>query len=141
MDWSEGNIYTKNPDEALIDKMVAVARELRAQVQGEEDEVYRSGHEPPLYRKFSVLDRLRIWARALYPAPRIIIKPVDAPFKVGDRVLDLFRRETTVVEIDAHANHGLGRVKLRYNDGREDSFALKASGITTIPIPEKETDQ
>jgi len=58
--------------------MVAIARELEAQVQGEEDEIYSSGHEAPVHRKLSVLDRLRNGLRALRPAPRL--KRIDPPF-------------------------------------------------------------
>jgi hypothetical protein len=40
--WSNGQIYTKNPEEELIDKMVALARTLQAEVQGDDGEVYES---------------------------------------------------------------------------------------------------
>ncbi len=45
LDWFSGNVYTKNPDSALLRKMVALAAALGAQVQGDEGEVY-SGDEP-----------------------------------------------------------------------------------------------
>ena len=47
LDWSDGNIYTKNPDEALIEKMVSIARELRAEVQGDDGEIYCGGADRP----------------------------------------------------------------------------------------------
>jgi hypothetical protein len=68
LDWHDGNIETKNPDEALIDKMVVIADELGATVQGDDGEIYRSGHEPPRHPQPSVLDRLRYRLRALLPA-------------------------------------------------------------------------
>jgi hypothetical protein len=39
---SDGQIHTKNPEPEFIDKMVAVARKLRAAVQGDDGEVYLS---------------------------------------------------------------------------------------------------
>jgi hypothetical protein len=39
-DWSCGNISTKNPDLAIIRKMVAIARALNARVVGDEGEEY-----------------------------------------------------------------------------------------------------
>lgn len=43
--WSDGDIYTKNPDPEFIDKMVAVSRMLNAVVQGDDGEVYLSATE------------------------------------------------------------------------------------------------
>src|SRR5512140_1004998 len=40
LDWQEGNIYSKNPSPALIDKMVALAAQLNAKVQGDDGETY-----------------------------------------------------------------------------------------------------
>ena len=45
LDWFDGNVYTKAPDSALLQKMVRIATVLNAQVQGDEGEVYR-GDEP-----------------------------------------------------------------------------------------------
>jgi len=130
LDWSNGNIYTKNPDAALIDKMVAIARELQASVQGDDGEIYGSGHEAPAFPKPSISDRLRNYLQAMRPAPRI--KRTDPPFQVGERVLDAFHKETTVIEIDLESNHGLGKVKVRYDDGREANFMLASSGLSTV---------
>jgi hypothetical protein len=43
--WSDGQIHTKNPEPEFIDKLVAVARDLRAKVQGDDGEVYLSATE------------------------------------------------------------------------------------------------
>ena len=43
LDWMLGRVYSKNPDEALIDKMVEIAGSLEARVVGENDEVYLGG--------------------------------------------------------------------------------------------------
>ncbi|MEM9295827.1 MAG: hypothetical protein AAGA57_08495 [Planctomycetota bacterium] len=42
-DWISGVIYTKNPDEAIIDKAVQIASQLDARVIGESDEIYLGG--------------------------------------------------------------------------------------------------
>jgi len=131
LDWHEGNVLSKNPDEALIDKIVAIARDLHARVQGDDGEIYHSGHEPPVQPRPSAFDRLHSWLSTLRPVKRI--KPIEPPFKVGDRVLDVFRKETTVVEIDPQSSHGLGKVRVRYDDGREASFMLAACGLTPRP--------
>lgn len=51
-DWFEGNIYTKNPDDPLIDKAVEIAKNLDARVQGDDGEIYIGGGSknflPPL---------------------------------------------------------------------------------------------
>src|SRR5690349_10208267 len=38
--YSEGNISTKNPDEPTIKKMLSIAKEFNAKVQGDDGEVY-----------------------------------------------------------------------------------------------------
>jgi hypothetical protein len=136
LDWFNGNIYAKNPDEVLIDKMVAIGRSLNAQVQGDDGEIYRSAHEPPIPPQMSALDRFENWFRT--PRSPSLIKQVTPPFQVGDRVLDAYRKEATVIELDPKTNHGLGSVKVRYDDGRELSFALAASGLTPVPRAENQ---
>lgn len=133
LDWSGGNIHTKNSDAALLNKMVAIARELGARVQGDDGEIYRSAEVPPIYPKPSALDRVNNWFRALRPAPPV--HEIVSPFQAGDRVLDAFNKEATVIEIAPRSNHGLGKVRVRYDDGREAAFMLAASGLT--PIDEK----
>lgn len=130
LNWFRGNVYTKNPDEALIEKMVAIAHELDAQVQGDDGEIYHSGHEPPTDPKLPWRDRLHHWLQALRPAQAI--EPIAPPFAVGDRVVDVGRREATVLEIDPKASHGLGKVKVRYDGGQEITYALAASGLAPI---------
>lgn len=70
-DWHNGQIYTKNPDKAIVDKMVAMARAFGAKVQGDDGEVYESGAQmdqprpapaPPLRQRPSAL---RVVAGAL----------------------------------------------------------------------------
>src|SRR5262245_49469907 len=45
LDWSEGNVYTKYPDSALLRKMANLATQLGARVQGDDGEFY-TGDEP-----------------------------------------------------------------------------------------------
>jgi hypothetical protein len=40
LDWFDGNIYSKNPDEILIQKMLEISRQLNAKVQGDDGELY-----------------------------------------------------------------------------------------------------
>jgi hypothetical protein len=136
LDWSGGNIYTKNPDQALIDKMVAIAGDLHAVVQGDDGEIYRGGGEPPYYPKLSLRDRFLRWISALRPVKRLPL--VQPAFSVGDRVRDVFRREATVIEIDPHAIHRLGKVKLRYDDGKVSTWALAGSQVDPV---RKESDK
>jgi hypothetical protein len=43
LQWSGGNVHTKNVDDPLVDKMVRIAKSLGAKVQGEDGEVYTGG--------------------------------------------------------------------------------------------------
>jgi len=42
-DWSDGNVFTKNPDAPLLAKMIELAGRLKAKVQGDDGEVYVHG--------------------------------------------------------------------------------------------------
>jgi hypothetical protein len=59
-------------------------------------------------------------------------EPVEPQFQVGERVIDFLRHEATVIEIDPRSNHGLGSVRVRYDDGREVAFAIAASGLRSL---------
>jgi hypothetical protein len=63
LDWFKGNIYTKNPDEALTGKMIHIARELGAKVQGDDGEMYAAESQ-------SLLGRLKNKLRGLSPDRR-----------------------------------------------------------------------
>jgi hypothetical protein len=43
LDWSHGRIHTKNPTEPLVDKMIELSAILKADVQGDDGELYREG--------------------------------------------------------------------------------------------------
>lgn len=135
LDWFQGNIYTKNPNAALIDKMVQIADALGARVQGDDGEIYRNGHDAPDYPKASAFERLRNWLRVRNSTPAA--KPIKPAFQVGDRVLDVYGKTATVAEIDPKSNRNLGKVTVRYDDGRELSFMLAASGLKLAEHPQK----
>jgi len=42
-EWSEGNVFVKNPTKPAIMKLETLASGLRAKVQGDDGEVYRDG--------------------------------------------------------------------------------------------------
>jgi hypothetical protein len=42
LDWHRGSIYTKNPDAGIITKMLQIAKCLKAQVRGDDGEIYIS---------------------------------------------------------------------------------------------------
>ena len=41
-DWFDGNIFTTNPDRAVVEKMLQIAAFLHAKVQGDNGEIYSS---------------------------------------------------------------------------------------------------
>lgn len=47
LDWSQGCIYSKSPDKALVQKMIQIAQRLQAKVQGDDGEVYTDTSEVP----------------------------------------------------------------------------------------------
>ncbi len=110
--------------------MVAIAHELHAWVQGDDGEIYHSGHEPPVYPQPSILDRL--WNRLRVFRLVRPLKPIEPPYHVGERVRDLFRKETTVVEIAPKSNHRLGKVKVRRCAGLIAERAVELHEI--IPV-------
>jgi hypothetical protein len=123
--WDDGNVSTKNPDEALVAKMVAIAERLQAHVQGDDGEVYPL--DPDMiraprpgsfhHRLLGWLDRVR--RRPTSPGPAL-------PFGVGARVRDVWGQEAVVLAIDASAEHGLGAIRVRYEDGRELTYSASA---------------
>jgi hypothetical protein len=66
LEWSDGQIYTTNPDTVLIDKIVSIARQFDAEVQGDDGEIYQSGTELARQPKPSFGMRVTGWfARSL----------------------------------------------------------------------------
>jgi hypothetical protein len=46
LDWSQGNVYSTDPDSALMEKMHAIAVDLNALVQGDDGKVYATPAGP-----------------------------------------------------------------------------------------------
>ena len=53
----------------------------------------------------------------------------SSEFSVGDRVKDAIGNTGTITAIDPQAEHGLGIVTVKMDDGREVNLALMASGL------------
>ena len=49
IDYFEGCLFSKYPDEPLIDKMVQIAKLLDAKVQGDDGEIYLGGGQEPYH--------------------------------------------------------------------------------------------
>jgi hypothetical protein len=109
--------------------MVSAAAALRATVQGDDGESYDAAGNPVEPPPPGVLARIASWIASRTSRGA---EPVDAstlPFKVGDRVRDSLGHFGNVTEIDVRANHGLGRVTVRYEDGRVLSSMAIAHGL------------
>jgi hypothetical protein len=133
LDWSDGVIYTKNPDDALISKMVTIARQFNATVQGDDGEIY-DGSKSPRQPQISLGSRIVGWFSKQRPKPQPKLTHVPLPFGVGDKVVDFWGFEHTIISIDSQADHGLGRIQSRRSsDGTEHSFAVIAHGFKQVP--------
>lgn len=129
-DFRPGEVVVKHPDQATIDKMLAVARALDARVEGDDGEIYEAPGSPPRPPRMSLAARVRGWLSRLRPVPEA--EPVAVPFIVGQRV-HFFGQEGVVVAIDVAANHGLGRIEVRFDDGRVLAFTAVAHGLEPAP--------
>jgi hypothetical protein len=135
--YHEGEITTKNPDKPLVVKMVRIARSLRAQVQGDDGEIYRedgSSFEPapttqPPARP-TLLSRIRSW----FGRKTVTLESQDAApaFRIGQRVKNPWGEFGTILKLDRRADGGLGRVDVRLDDGREQQLAWVASGLEIV---------
>jgi hypothetical protein len=129
LDWSNGQIYTKNPDTALIDKMVMVAREFDATVQGDDGEIYEGDRRRPRQPTPSFGERVAGWVTRLRSQRTLKIEHEQLLFGVNDRVRDPWGNEHTVISIDPKAEHGLGVIRTRRSDGTEHAHAMIAHGL------------
>jgi hypothetical protein len=129
-----GEISSKNPEKPLIAKMVRIAQALGAQVQGDDGEIYREDGtwmrpesaapdsvSPNLLSRIGLWFRRRQVARELWEAAPV--------FRVGQRVKNLSGELGTVLHVNRKANGGLGSVRIRLDDGREQHLAYVASGL------------
>jgi hypothetical protein len=129
-DWQDGCVVVKNPDEPTIAKMIRLAERLGAHVQGDDGERYPLPEEAAPPPGESLFGRVARWLGSLSSSPPKGVPPAE--FAVGDRVQSLPGQVGTVLEVDPSAEHGLGRVRVRFDDGRELSFALAAHGLTRL---------
>jgi hypothetical protein len=125
----------KNPDAPTIAKMVSVAGQLGARVQGDEGESYPetggpSPPPPPEPAKESLIGRIAGWFGRGTAVPGQGGAPAE--FTPGERVQDFRGQPGTVLEVDPGAEHGLGRLRVKFDDGRELSLALVAHGLTKV---------
>src|SRR6267378_2443183 len=132
LDWSDGQIYTKNPHPALIDKMVTIAREFNAAVEGDDGEIYEGGSEPPRQPTLSFGQRVSGWFTRLRPQRPLNIEHQPLLFGVGATVRDTWGNEHTVIAIDPNAEHGMGVIRTRRKDGTEHAHAMIAHGLEAV---------
>jgi hypothetical protein len=121
LDWDDGNVYSKNPDDSLRRKMSAVATALHARVQGDDGEFYDDHGNALPEPKPSLIAQLVSFFRRLLARPRMAPPP---DFAVGDHIRDVWGKPAVIVSIDRKATHGLGWVTIRYENGRELTYAL-----------------
>jgi hypothetical protein len=126
--WNDGNIDAKNPDLPLLRRMVSAAAALGATVQGDDGESYDAAGNPVQPPPPGVLARMASWIANLTSPDAAPVDASTLPFKVGDRVRDAWGHFGNVTEIDVRAERGLGRVTVRYDDGRVLSSTAVAHG-------------
>ena len=132
LDWSNGQIHTKNPDRALMDKMVVIASQLGATVQGDDGEIYGGGGKAPRQPTRSLGELVAGWFARLLPERVLKIEHERLPFGVGDRVRDTWGNEHTVIQIDPKAEHGTGLIRTRRDDGTELGHMMYAHGLSPV---------
>jgi hypothetical protein len=117
--------------------MVQVARKLRANVQGDDGEIYdgkgraselESAASPP--GSAGLLSRIGTW----FQHRRIVRENQSAApaFKVGQRVKNPWGVQGVVIGVNRKENGGLGSVRVRLDSGSEHHFAYVASGLEII---------
>jgi hypothetical protein len=132
--WDGDNLESTRPDQPMIEKMLALAEQLGARVVGEESEVYVRGGAVLRAPPPTIIERVR----ALWLGLRASFSKPEAPspgFGVGARVRDFRGRVGTVTRIDLRAEHGLGVIEIRYDDGRSESCAAVAHGLERADAP------
>ena len=127
--WNDGNLDAKNPDQGLLRKMVSVAAALSATVQGDDGELYDSAGDPVPPPQPGILSRVVAWVVDRTSPGAKPLAEAELPFKVGDRVRDALGHPGTVTEIDVRAARGLGRITVKYEDGRTLSWTAVAHGL------------
>lgn len=133
-EYAGGQVVIKNPDEPTVAKALAVARRLDAWVQGDDGETYEAASPAPRVATLSLAQRWTSWRETWRtPSPAA---PVAPPFTAGDRVRDPWQGEGAVLSVDVAANHGLGLVRVRWDDGREVAYTAVAHGLKRVEASE-----
>lgn len=127
--WHNGEVSVKNPEPALIATMVRFATLLSSRVQGDDGEIYRedgSSFQPSVtVERPGILRRmLAAWARRK--------RRSTPPFTVGQRVKDILGGSGTVVHIDPNSRGGMGTIRVRMDDGREQNRTCLSSGFEIV---------
>lgn len=129
LDWENGQIYTKNPDKALIDKMVTIAHDFEASVQGDDGEIYKSGCQEPVQPRRTSAEHVAAWFARLQPFSLLRFIPGSGPFRAGDKLRDPWGNEHIVIRIERQ--YGVEALRTRRADGTELSFLLPVNGFFT----------
>lgn len=131
--WERGEVIAKNPDVALVRQMVAMAERLGGRVQGDDGEIYdpdgtaQRGQEPQPARPANLFSSAANWLRSRRSARDW--QADQSQFVVGSRVRDARGRRGVVIQVDRVAEQGMGRFRVRFDDGVEVAFALIAPGV------------
>jgi hypothetical protein len=128
--YGQGEVVVKNPDEPTIAKMIAIAGQLGARVEGDDGETYGEPGETPTPATASLADRFAVFMDRWRPKPRL--EPVSVPFRPGDRVRNAWGHEGVIVAIDLSAEQGLGLIRVKMDDGRELTSTAAAHGLTAV---------
>ena len=133
--WYRDQIQCSGPDEAQVRKLVQMARALGAFAVGDEGETYplAQTNAPTAQSAASLGERVAAWFARLFPQRRPVIEHPPLLFGVGDRVRDPWGHEHKVISIDPNAEHGLGVIRTRRNDGTEHAQAMIAHGLEPVP--------
>jgi len=138
--WYGGEIIAKNPEGPLIRKMVQIARELSAKLEGDDGEIYRedgSANQPETDTSGPSSLGIFDWISRWFSCWRTSSQNHDEipEFCVGQMVKDTRGNIGMVISVDKKANPGLGSVRVRFDDGRNMNWAIIASGLEIIGQP------
>ena len=78
----------------------------------------------------SLIDR--IFGKRSDPSCEPVQSGDSLEFSPGDRVKDAFGSLGTIESVDASAEHGMGLVNVKMDDGRDIDVALIASGLERV---------
>jgi hypothetical protein len=129
--WDAGNLESKHPDDAMVQKLCSLASSLGATVQGEGGEIYRSGATSQVHMPVPFAERARaIWLNLL---ARFRPPSAESPgFEVGARVRDYRGRVGTVTRLDLRAESGLGVILVQYDDGCLEASSAIAHSLEPL---------